>query len=75
MNDKLLLTILILWFIFLFIYKKFVNSIELFRMKIYNGKGFNLIPLEDQNQVIYHYSHSIIPKYPPNTNHYPLIKK
>jgi hypothetical protein len=81
MNDKYLLISITVWFIFLFIYNKKLKKVILdndyfliTRMRSYYGKGFNLIPFEDQIKKTYHYSHSIIPKYPPDTNHYPLIK-
>jgi hypothetical protein len=83
MNDKYLVILLILWFIFIYnrklqkkIFKNDSKNDYFFttRMKSYYGKGFNLIPLEDQIKKTSHYSHSIIPRYPPDISKYPLIK-
>ena len=78
-EDLYLVKIIIVWFVFLIFYKNFLkleNETEIFRMKKYNSLNFSLIPVEEKNEdnVVFHHSHSEILKYPPNLKKYPLIK-
>ena len=78
-EDLYLIKIIIVWFVFLIFYKNFLkleNETEIFRMKKYNSLNFSLIPVEEKNEdnVVFHHSHSEILKYPPNLKKYPLIK-